>query len=193
MIFFRRWNSLPVFTLLVLFLILGNFSGCKSSSDRKETKPDPPPGWVSGHSYLVESKGLPDNGTTGFVRRRGSAKRNALREVREKASRELFGKPYAELGNKNYQELIDSGILIKTSYTPEDECTLQLVITSDNLQEKIEYLQPRNRPENTSPEVVPDNKNNADKIENKPSIRDRNNPDDRKLEPDEGLPIKGEK
>ncbi len=185
MIFFRGWISLPVFTLLVLFLFSGSFSGCKSTSDKVDTKQEPSPGWVNEHSYLVESKGIPDNGTTGFVRRRGSAKRSALRIAQENASRELFGKPYAELANKNYQELIDSGKIIKTLYTPEDDCTLQLIIVSDHLQEKIRYLQDRNNPGNASPGTVPDKKNNTGNTDNKPSIRDLNIPDDRKLEPDE--------
>lgn len=136
MIFTRQKN--PWLSIIIIFLSLLIFIQCKSKEIRSE-KPDISIGWKDDHTYIVEASGNPDKGTTGFVRRRGSAKKNAIENAKDKISRELFGKPYQEIQNPSLKKLIHSGRTIKTEYDDNDQCKLKFLIASDHLKNKTEY------------------------------------------------------
>lgn len=163
------------FFIGLLFIIGFIFFQCKSTA-KENHEIEIKLGWVDDHTLVVEGYGYPNKDTTGFVRRRGTAKKNALNDARNNASIQLMNKSYKKIKKSNVIELIESGHIIKTEYNQKDECKLNYIIQTEHLKKIAEHWNGRNYSTTQS---------TKQKLPEKPDLIEKKENEIRSFEPDD--------
>jgi hypothetical protein len=140
-----------IFSLFLFLAVATAFTACGSSMGG-EVKGESfiTEGWVSPDIFRVTATGVPKEGLTNKVQRRGTAKEAAEIMAQKRIIEKFVGSrlegaagasDYASTGiavQKEFGGLVRGGTIVKSTYDDDDNCELVYQVEKKNLRKEVE-------------------------------------------------------